>query len=211
MLHGQGEKNLIASIQTKFAYVIEHLEQEIGEWLLIEYRHASQIVGKDRLMFTNVEKPKDVAELSKLGTAESKSFVEIFRAREIVILDPKAKTPLRHADLEAKRGIVIGGILGDESAKGRTRALVTTRFPEAVARNLGFGQFTIDGAVYMAKLVCEGFRLDEIPVKKGLNVRMSKHHSVYLPYVYPLKNGKPVVHKALIEYLHIELNSKNRR
>lgn len=182
-------------------FVIEHLEPEVGTWLNIEYAHASEIVGKNRLTFTNVKSEADKAKLSKLGTVKEQSFAEIYDPSEIVILDPKANYALTPKDLACKKAVIIGGILGDHPPRGRTKILITNRLQGATARNIGKKQFAIDGAIYIAKLVSEGVRLEEIPVKKGLTIKLSASHSVYLPYAYPLKDGKPLIHKALIEYL----------
>ncbi|MEM2321388.1 MAG: SAM-dependent methyltransferase [Candidatus Bathyarchaeia archaeon] len=181
-------------------FVIEHLEPEISKWLYLEYKHASKIVGEDRLVFTNVKK-EDVNILSNLGIVKSESFIEIFNQRKVVILDPKAKERIKPEDLEKKEAIIIGGILGDHPPRGRTRKLITLRAPEAAARNLGKGQFSIDGAVYIAKMICEGFRLEDIPIKRGLYIKINERAEVHLPYVYPLKDGKPVVSEELLKYL----------
>jgi ribosome biogenesis SPOUT family RNA methylase Rps3 len=182
-------------------FVIEHLELEISTWLQIEYAHSSEIVGKNRLIFTNVKSETDKAKLSSLGTVKEQSFAKIYKQKEIVILDPKAKLPLKIEDLTDKKAVVIGGILGDNPPKGRTKLLITKLCPKAIVRNIGKSQFTIDGAAYIAKLVSEGFKLEEIPVKKGLIIKLSENHAIYLPYAYPLKDGKPLIHKTLIEYL----------
>ncbi|MEM3553820.1 MAG: SAM-dependent methyltransferase [Candidatus Bathyarchaeia archaeon] len=182
-------------------FVIEQLEQEIGRWLLYEYMHASEIVGKDRLIFTNVKKESDKAKLSRLGTVEEKSAAEIFNPEEVIILDPKAELPLKTEDFIGKEAIIIGGILGDYPPKGRTGKLLTKHFPRATVRNIGKAQFSIDGAVYVAKLVSEGKPLEKIPVKKGLTLRLNEYAEVYLPYAYPLKNGKPVISQTLVAYL----------
>ncbi|MEM3874083.1 MAG: SAM-dependent methyltransferase [Candidatus Bathyarchaeia archaeon] len=182
-------------------FVIEHLELEIGKWLLYEYMHASEIVGKNRLIFTNVKKESEKAKLSKLGTVEEKSAAEIFNPEEVIILDPKAELPLKPEDFAGKDAVIIGGILGDHPPKGRTGKLLTRHFPEATVRNIGKSQFSIDGAVYVAKLVSEGKPLEKIPVKKGLTLRLNEYAEVHLPYAYPLKNGKPVISQKLVAYL----------
>lgn len=182
-------------------FVIEHLEPEVNTWLHIEYTHASEIISKNRLIFTNVKCEADKAKLSSLGTVKKQSFAQIYKPSEILILDPKADSKLEPEDLTCKKAVVIGGILGDNPPKERTKLLITSRCEGAVARNIGKSQFTIDGAVYVAKLVSEGFRLEEIPVRRGLTIKLSEHHSVYLPYAYPLENGKPLIHEALIGYL----------
>lgn len=183
--------------------MIEHLEQEVSKWLYIEYEHASEIVGKERLVFTNV-KGRDASILSSLGIVRSESFIEIFDQRKVIILDPKAKEKLKPEDFWGKEAVIIGGILGDHPPRGRTRKLITSRAPEATARSLGRGQFSIDGAVYMAKIVYEGTRLEDIPVKRGLRVKLSERAEIYLPYLYPLKDGKPVISEKLLRYLTSE-------
>ncbi|MEM3760475.1 MAG: SAM-dependent methyltransferase [Candidatus Bathyarchaeia archaeon] len=186
---------------TKPKFVIEHLEQEIGKWLLYEYTHASEIVGKNRLIFTNVKNKSDKAKLSRLGAVEEKSATEIFSPEKVIILDPKAELPLKPQDFAGKDAVIIGGILGDHPPKGRTSKLLTKHFPKATLRNIGKAQFSIDGAVYVAKLISEGKPLEKIPVKKGLSLRLNEYAEVYLPYAYPLKDGKPVISQKLVAYL----------
>lgn len=181
-------------------FVIEHLEPEIGKWLLYEYAHASKIVGKKHLMFTNVRNKSDWTKLSKLGKVETRSAMEIFSREKVLILDPKADLPLTPEDFAGKGVLVVGGILGDIPPRGRTFRLITKRFRETTVRNLGKAHFSIDGAIYMAKLVNEGTPLEKIPIKKGLTLKLNEHE-VYLPYAYPFKDGKPVISHKLVAYL----------
>ncbi len=37
-------------------FIIEHLEPELYPWCLIEYKHISKIVGKNNLIYTNINK-----------------------------------------------------------------------------------------------------------------------------------------------------------
>lgn len=185
----------------KLSFIIEHLEQEIGKWLLYEYMHASEIVGKNRLIFTNVKNKSDKAKLSTFGTVKEKSAAEIFSPEKAIILDPKAKLQLKPEDFVGKDVVIIGGILGDHPPKGRTSKFLTKRFPKATARNIGKAQFSIDGAIYVAKIVSEGTPLEKIPVKKGLSLRLNECAEVYLPYAYPLKDGEPVISQKLVAYL----------
>jgi len=182
-------------------FVIEHLEHEIGRWLYFEYAHASRIVGKDKLVFTNIKNPEDAKILSNLGLVRRESFIDIFSQDRIIILDPRAPQSLRPEDLRGIEAFIIGGILGDHPPKGRTRMLITSRAPSALSRNIGKGQFSIDGAVYIAKLVSEGVRLENIAVKRGLHIKINERAATYLPYMYPLKDGKPVISDELIRYL----------
>lgn len=199
------------SAKTMLKFVIEHLELHLGKWLLIEYRHASEIVGRNRLIFANVQRKTDSAKLSKLGNVSAESVTVLFRQEDLVVLDPKAEKPLKPMDFLGKRAVVIGGILGDHPPKGRTFSLLTSRVPMAVARNIGGMQFSIDAAVYVAKLVSEGTPLEKIPVKKGLTLKLSENHYVRLPYAYPLKNGKPVISQELIAHLRSEKIVKDER
>ncbi len=187
--------------ENQLKFVIEHLEPFLGKWLLIEYKHASEIVGANRIIFTNIRKKTHAAKLSRFGTVKSESFNVLFPLQELVILDPRADEPLKSQDLTGKKAIVIGGILGDHPPRGRTYQLITSRFPGVTARNLGKLQFPIDGAVYVAKLVNEGIPLEKIPIKRGLTIRVNKWHSIYLPYAYPLRDGNPLISKELIEHL----------
>ncbi|MEM2534951.1 MAG: hypothetical protein QXD12_04010, partial [Candidatus Nezhaarchaeales archaeon] len=83
---------------------------------------------------------------------------------------------------------------------GRTRKLITLRAPEAAARNLGKGQFSIDGAIYMALKVAQGVELSDIPVADSLTLKCGDLE-IYLPFSYPLVNGKPVISPKLIDCL----------
>jgi len=192
---------LPSQTRESLTYVIEHLEPEVGEWLLIEYTSASEIVGKEHLLFTNVKNRKDAKVLSRLGMIEQRSFTEIFKPQQVIILDPKAAIQLKPEDFTGKTAVVIGGILGDQPPQARTQKLLSTHLANATISNLGKGQFTIDGAAYMAKLVSEGRRLAQIPVRNALTIKISENHFIRVPYAFPLKNGKPLVHKALLEYL----------
>jgi len=121
-----------------------------------------------------------------------------------IILDPKASKRLEPDNFRDKKAVIIGGILGDHPPRGRTQKLVTAKLPDAAVRNLGKEQFSIDGAVYMAKLVSEGKRIEEIPLKRGLTIKLNEYAEVYLPFAYPLNGGRPVIHRALIQYLRSE-------
>ncbi|MEM1586602.1 MAG: SAM-dependent methyltransferase [Candidatus Bathyarchaeia archaeon] len=182
-------------------FVIEHLEAECGKWLYFEYENASRIVGRERLIFTSVKRAEDAEILSNLGVVRRESFIDLFDQKKIIILDPRAKERLKPEDLISKEAVIIGGILGDHPPRGRTRRLITLRAPEAAAKSIGRGQFSIDGAVYVTNLVSEGFRLEDIPVRRGLRVKVNDVIEVYLPYMYPLKDGKPVVSEKLLRYI----------
>ena len=182
-------------------FVIEHLEPKLSEWLRIEYSHAARLVGHKRLMITNVKDPSEFHKVEKIARVDRKSVRVLYKQSDILVLDPRAQKKLSPRDLLDKEAMVIGGILGEEPPLGRTRELLTKAIPKALARNLGKGQFAIDGATYMAKQVSEGRSLGDIPIKHGLEVQVSKVYSTSLPYVFPLVSGKPLISSELLDYL----------
>ncbi|MEM4576488.1 MAG: SAM-dependent methyltransferase [Candidatus Nezhaarchaeales archaeon] len=179
-------------------FVIEHLEPRLSKWALIEYEHASLIVGKESLAFTNVKKGFNI--LQKFGKVYRESATELFDNEKTVVLDPKANELLDPSDFCYAETVVVGGILGDNPPRGRTFKLITSKMKKVKARSLGKGQFSIDGAIYMALKVAQGVKLSEIPLATSLTLK-SGCLEVYLPYSYPLVNGKPVISPKLIEYL----------
>ena len=118
-------------------FAVEHLEPELFEWCLIEYRHVSEIVGKNNLIFTNIKNEKDKKILKKFGIVYDKSKFEYF---------------------------LFGGILGDDPAKRRTEEIIKElndkkmKFGE---RNIGNKQMPTDAAVYVAKKILGGKKLGD--------------------------------------------------
>jgi len=185
--------------------VIEHLEPHLSKWLLIEYENASRLTGGN-ILFTNVKNPSWRKILSKFGEVSSKSVIEHYPAgTDIIILDPIATKSLSPEEINKETWIVIGGILGAHPPLRRTRKLLSSRMPWAKKRSIGRWQFPIDSAVYIALLISKGIPLEAIPVKQGLEMVVEQKgtykHTIYLPYAYPLVNGKPLISKKLIEYL----------
>ena len=184
--------------------VIENLEDKLSRWLYYEYENASKIMGKN-IIFTNV--PFSWAKiLSKLGKVYFKHVWEVFEAKDLIILDPQAEDKLSSEDLAGKRAIVVGGILGDNPPQGRTKKFLTSYAYGALVRNIGSWQFSIDGAVYVAKMIVNGLRLEDIGVKRRLRIKVRSDESFYqhyivLPYAYPINDGKPVINPKLIKYL----------
>lgn len=184
--------------------IIENLEDKLSKWLYYEYENASKIMGKN-IIFTNVPSSWTKV-LSKLGKVYSNHVWEIFEPKDLIILDPQAEGRLSNQDLNGKSAIVVGGILGDNPPQGRTKKLLTFYTPGALVRNIGEWQFSIDGAVYVAKMVINGRRLEDIRVRRRLRIKVGStetfyQHYIVLPYAYPINDGKPVVNPKLIKYL----------
>ncbi|MGC8816505.1 MAG: hypothetical protein ACP5PX_01615 [Candidatus Hadarchaeum sp.] len=179
--------------------VIEHLEPKLSQWLYIEYSHSARIAGD--LLITNVRRASERRRLSRVASVERKSVGEIFSQRGILLLDPLARKVLSPDDLQGKSVILIGGILGNDPPLGRTRELLARKLPRATRRHIGRHQFAIDGAVYVARQVVAGRRVEEIPVQVGLEIPIEPGYSVILPYAFPMVGGKPLISDDLIDYL----------
>jgi ribosome biogenesis SPOUT family RNA methylase Rps3 len=182
-------------------FVIEHLEPKLSEWLRIEYSHAARIVGRKRLLITNVKKKSEFRKLAKIAHVEHESAREMFKHHEFIVLDPRARKKLSPHDFQSKKAVIIGGILGDDPPLGRTRELLTKTLQKTPTRNLGKKQLSIDGATYVAKRVSEGKLLRDIPLQHGLEIQVSEVYSIFLPYAFPLARGKPLISSELISYL----------
>lgn len=185
--------------------IIEHCETGFSPWLLLEYRHASMIYGRDYLWFTNVSQ-RYHGILSRYGRVLSESVVKLVESgvlnpNHTIVLDPKADQALTFEDLLTAGFVVIGGILGDHPPRGRTWLYITSRMPPGVrAFNIGGGQYSIDGAVYYVDYMwrnkgIEGFKyVDGVVIKTDFG-------EVYLPFRYPVVNGKPLLADGLEYYL----------
>lgn len=170
----------------------------MSKWLLIEYEHASLIVGKEDLAFTNVK--RGFKTLEKFGKVYKESAIELFDNERVIVLDPRADKLLEPSDFNDVECVIVGGILGDHPPRGRTFTLITSRMKRARARSLGNRQFSIDGAIYVALKVAQGARLNDVPVADGLTLKCGDLE-IHLPFSYPLVNGKPVISPKLIDYL----------
>lgn len=184
--------------------VIEHCESEMSPWMILEYRHSSLIYGRDFTVFTNIP-PKYQKLLGKYGRVLTDSVVELIERseipqRETIILDPLAKEKLTYSDLVSAKYVVIGGILGDNPPRGRTRELITSRLRSVRSFNIGDAQYSIDGAVYYVHYVWENRGEDGFQYIDG--VTLSFHtREIRLPFRYPIVDGKPLLAEGLEHYL----------
>lgn len=194
-------------MEPKVKVVIENLEEKPSKWLMLEYENSSEIVGRENIIFTNVRDEKLRNLLKGLGEVYEESVLELGLDGNLIILEPQAPKLLTPEDYRLKvvNYVVVGGILGDHPPRGRTWKLLTSKLKTGNPRSLGRGQFAINGAVYVALQVARGLTLNDIPVVEGLEIEVSRSktytHTIYLPYVYPIVDGKPLIPRGLIEYL----------
>jgi ribosome biogenesis SPOUT family RNA methylase Rps3 len=133
---------------------IEHCEQELSPWLLLEYQHCAKI-WEHNLIFTRVTRRKTAERLKPLGRVAAEKADSVFSGKQGIILDPQAKKPLEPHDCQTSDVVVIGGLLGFEHPKGRTKTMISdvSRF---TTRHLGSIQLSIDGAAFVTKAICLG-------------------------------------------------------
>ncbi|MDP6459643.1 MAG: SAM-dependent methyltransferase [Candidatus Hydrothermarchaeota archaeon] len=179
--------------------VIDNCEPELSEWLYLEYKHAAEIWGS--ATFTNVTNAKMARRLIDLGRGVTKPFHELYSGEGAIILDPRGEKTLQTKDFNREGFIVIGGILGEAMPNGRTEELISIKSEDAVIRNLGEVQLTIDSAALVAKLIQKGMKMRGITVTREVELRFSAKESVVLPYGYVVVNRELILTPGLRDYL----------
>ncbi len=184
-------------------FVIEHLEPELYEWCLIEYEHISKIISKDNLVFTNIKNKKGKNILKKYGAVEEKSISRL-NFKKICILSQYSEKTLKTEDKTKFDYFVFGGILGDNPAKKRTLELEKKLEKAGLqfqTRNLGKKQMPTDTAVYVAKKILDGKKLNELKFIDELEIEINENESVNLNFRFVIDGGKLVVNEKLVGYL----------
>lgn len=181
-------------------FIIEHLEPELGEWCRIEYEHISEIVGKEALWFTNAKDEKDQKILEKYGKVYEESVKNI-KLENACILDPESPTALTPENSKKFSYFIFGGILGDYPPRKRTQAELTSFLLTIPAFNIGHSQMSTDNAIYAVKKIIEGTKLEKIPFKENIEIKINKIESTILPYKYALVKNKPLISPKLLNYL----------
>ncbi len=186
-------------------FIVEHMEDELFDWCMLEYRHISKVVGKDNCWFTNID-PADKKKLEPLGTVHEKSVADLGLKR-ICLLDLNASGTLAPNDAKEFDYMVFGGILGDNPPRGRTKALRLALEKKAKENALGIRdvgpvQMSTNTAVLVAKTILDGTPLEKIPFLDTIQIEMGEGEEVELPYRYVAgKDGKPILPEGLIEKL----------
>ena len=179
--------------------VVEHCEKGLSEWLTLEYRHAANIWPRHTL-FTNVKSPATAAKLRAYGEVTREKANDHLAGHRCLILDPKAAAPLTPHDFTGLYAVIIGGILGYKTPRGRTKALISDH-SSFETRHIGSIQLTIDGAAFVAKAIALGMTLEDIEIAYEVEITHNPVHSTVLPFGYPVIDGKPIITPGLIEYL----------
>lgn len=192
----------------QYVVAIEVLEPFISKWMFHELKHVLEVLPGDCVHIYNVRRECEVSILAGLfGYVSQRSITEsgdLQRFDRVLVLDPRAERALSPGDFSGRVLVVVGGIMGSHPPSGRTHRELTSRLSVGEARNIGAGQYTIDGAVYVASEVAKEKRLDEIPFVDGLTLT-GEGFEVFLPYRYPLRNGAPFISEEEKRYILEEL------
>lgn len=189
---------------SKPVVVIEHLEDGLSPWILLEYRHLSSFYGLNCVVFTNIpEKYHRI--LSRYGTPVKESIIEIvnsgvIKPGEVIILDPASPSELTYEILSRTKYVVVGGILGDHPPKKRTWELISSRLKSIESYNIGDGQYSIDGAVYYIYYMYSNKGMEGYKYVDGVSIR-NGDRIIHLPFRYPLVEDKPFISSDLIYYI----------
>jgi len=182
-------------------YIIEHLEPEVFDWCLMEYKNMSKFVGKDNLWFTNIkDESKNAKELENYGKV-IKDSVTTLNLKNACILDPETPKVLEPEEAKSFDYFIFGGILGDYPPRKRTTPELTSKIKGVEVRNLGKEQLSTDNAVVVTQMIVQGTPFNKIKFQKNLTIQINKIESTELPYSYPIINGKPQISQELVKYL----------
>lgn len=184
--------------------VIEHLEPFTSKWMFIEIKHSALLAAPYQLWLTNVRRECERIIFSHyVSKVYRESIIDLskrLRCNRIIILDPDASTPLTPTDFKKPSIVVVGGIMGSHPPEKRTKKYLSEKMSHAIRRNIGKGQFTINGAVYVLRQVLDGKSIEEIKTVNGLKIN-TIDGEILLPYTFPLENGKPVILEEEIVYI----------
>ncbi|KAI9253381.1 SAM-dependent RNA methyltransferase [Phascolomyces articulosus] len=167
-------------------FVVDHMEDGMHEWCVLEYNHMIMVVGKENMYFTSLSDAclATMPEELKRANCLKEGVLDLpgVDSKDICLLDPSATEPLKPEDADTFKYFLFGGILGDDPPRDRTKELRKLGF---AGRHLGPVQMSTDTAVNVTKrVVVDKVPLDEIPFMDNPEVYFSKHESVSLPFRY---------------------------
>ncbi|KAI9495024.1 SAM-dependent RNA methyltransferase [Zychaea mexicana] len=167
-------------------FIVDHMEDGMHEWCVLEYKHMIMVVGKDNMYFSSLSDACLATMPEELKEAhlhkEDTMHLPGIDPKEICLLDPSATEPLKPEDADTYKYFLFGGILGDDPPRDRTKELRKLGF---AGRHLGPIQMSTDTAVNVTKrVVVDKVPLDKVPYIDSPEVFFSKHESVNLPYRY---------------------------
>jgi len=188
----------------KIKFIIEHLDPKLWKWSYTEYKHISDTIGKENIIFTNIKSEKDKNKLSKLGkvfelSIKDNKLLNKFGRNNICILDPGAKETLNPKDSKKFSYLVLGGILGDYPRKRRTKKELTDHLNGIPIRNLSKFQMSTNTAGYVAWKILNGTPLSNIKFARKLKVKVDEYSDVELPFSFVKEKVKKEINGKIKE------------
>jgi ribosome biogenesis SPOUT family RNA methylase Rps3 len=142
----------------RMLFVVEHLEEELFPWCLVEYRRIQECVGFENFIVSNLS-----VQNGQSFQGDPRSILEMgIPFGRICLLDSESSLELTPEDKNQFDVFLLGGILGnvDEFDMDRTAILRRHGFP---TRNLGHMQMTTDTAVKTSFIILsQQKKLEEI-------------------------------------------------
>lgn len=184
-------------------FIIENLEKELYEWCIIEYEHISKIVGRGNLIFSNIKNKSDAGKLKEYGTVSEKSVSKL-NFSSICVLSQCSNKALTAKDKNKFQYFVFGGILGDNPARKRTNIIINQLKKHKIkfeTRNLGKKQMPTDVAVFVAKKILDGKKLNQLKFVDELEIEINENESIKLPFRFIVDDNKLIINDKLVEYL----------
>ncbi|MFT4343472.1 MAG: SAM-dependent methyltransferase [Candidatus Woesearchaeota archaeon] len=189
-------------------YIIEHLDPQVWEWSYVEYKHISDVVGKENTIFTNVRRKSDALKLEQLGEVYANSVISLVADKtftSVCVLDPAAKIEFSYSD-KTYSYLVVGGVLGNFPMDGRTNKCITSQIHGAAARHLGKFQMSTNTAVVVAHRILEGTPLSKMKFKRKLVIPITQGEEVELPFRFLVENNEVVLPEGYIEMVKEQHN-----
>lgn len=193
--------------QTRFTFVVEHLDPELGPWSALEYKTIaaeSKAAGCDFILSSVPQSLLESDTLINVGANARSDAVEVYFADKkdkICLLDPSAKQELDPSDAEKFEVFLFGGILGDDPPRDRTSELRKKGF---TGRRLGPVQMTTDTAVRVTRaVIMDGKKLDGgIPYIDYPELKLGEHESTEMPFRYVTdQSGKPIMPDGMLDLI----------
>ncbi|OOQ86200.1 hypothetical protein PEBR_22384 [Penicillium brasilianum] len=183
------------------AFVVEHLDPELGPWSALEYAAIAResYASGARFLLSSVpaelQLPADLAATKGLEV-EQRSVEEIFADRKdkVCLLDPAATTELNPDDGDIFEVFLFGGIL-DRTSELRKKGYI--------GRRLGPKQMTTDTAVRVTRMVVhERVPLEKIPYVDYPEILINEHERTEMPFRYVTDaQGEPIMPDGMVDLI----------
>lgn len=190
-------------------YVIEHFDDELYEWSLIEYRSVLQMTQQP-VILTNLRgllgRTQEILPTAHCY-ADSIAHMQVDPQR-VCLLDMRAELSLTPEDKGLFDYYLFGGILGDHPPRDRTKQLRDCNYP---LRHLGLLQMPTNTALNVVKLIIEDSkRLEDLMFIDNPDIPINSEdcdETIEMEGFRYLAdaNGEPIIEPELIPLLAKDL------